>query len=203
MLVGRQMLGQPGRVADGGSHQTVSPQPLDQAIPGHLAVAEANLEQPRWDTVRGQEQGIRQFLDGAGHVAGDEAGAEPVGRTVFRDDLAELQPDKLAGLAAEAVEAIAAVEAGREQLRGRGDPSVDERPDAFGIVPDLVVLRPGHGEDDLLGAARWLRRGWFSFTIHSPGVRPRVHFGILFCGKKKDDEKAAVWIPGTSIPAIR
>jgi hypothetical protein len=60
----------------------------------------------------------------------------------------------------------------------------------------LIVLRA-------LGAARRLRRGRFSFTIHSPGIRSRVHFGILFCGKKKDDEKAASRIPGTSIPAIR
>jgi hypothetical protein len=48
-----------------------------------------------------------------------------------------------------------------------------------------------------------LRWGWLSFTIHSPGVRSCVHFGILFCGKKKDDENAASRIPGTSIPAIR
>ncbi len=81
---------------------------------------------------------------------------------------------------------IALVEAGGEQLRGRADPSVDERPDALGVVPGLVVLGPGHGDDDLLAATRWLRRGRFSFTIHSPGVRPRVHFGILFCGKKNN-----------------
>ena len=38
-------------------------------------------------------------------------------------------------------------------------PLLLERPDAIGIVPDLLVLRPGHGDDDLLGAARRLRRG--------------------------------------------
>ena len=117
--------------------------------------------------------------------------------------LRSLRPGSLRDSAAEAVEAIAAVEAGGEQLRGRAGPAVDERPDALGIVPDLVVLRPGHGDDDLLGPARRLRRGWFSFTIHSPGVRSHAHFGILFCGKKKDDENAAGRIPGTSIPAIR
>ncbi len=35
MLVRRQMRGQLGRVMDGGSHQTVSPQPLDETIPEH------------------------------------------------------------------------------------------------------------------------------------------------------------------------
>ena len=35
------------RVVDGGSHQTVSPQPLDDAIPVHVAVAETDPQQPR------------------------------------------------------------------------------------------------------------------------------------------------------------
>ena len=43
MLVRHQMLGQLCRVVDGGSHQTVSPQPLDDAIPVHVAVAETDL----------------------------------------------------------------------------------------------------------------------------------------------------------------
>src|SRR5262249_36637709 len=130
--------------------------------------------------------------------AGQEAGAEPVGGAVLGDELAELQPGKLARYAAEAVEAIAAVEALGEQLRGRAGPPVEERPNSSGVVPNLIVLRPGHGDDDLLGAARRLRRGRFSFTIHSPGVRSCVHLGILFCRKKKDDEKAVGRIPGTS-----
>ena len=46
MLVRRQMRGQLGRVVDGGSHHTVSPQPLDEAIPVHFAVAEADRQQP-------------------------------------------------------------------------------------------------------------------------------------------------------------
>ena len=38
--------------------------------------------------MRRQEQGIRQLIDGSGHVAEDEAGAEPVesplAKTIFR-----------------------------------------------------------------------------------------------------------------------
>ena len=70
-------------------------------------------------------------------------------------------------------------------------------------MPEVVVLRSGHGDDDLFGPARRLRRGSLSFTIHLPGLRSSVHFRILFRGKKKDDKKAAGRIPGTSIPAIR
>jgi hypothetical protein len=44
--------------------------------------------------------------------------------------------------------------------------------------------------DDLLGTAWRLRRGRFSLTIHSPGVRSRGHVGILFCGKKNNDQTA-------------
>ena len=47
MLVRHQMLGQLYHVADGGSRQTVSPQPLDDAIPVHVAVAETDRQQPR------------------------------------------------------------------------------------------------------------------------------------------------------------
>jgi len=202
MLIGRQVRRQPGRVADGRADQAAPTQPLDQAVPLHLAMTEADLQQPGGDAMRRQEQGIGQLIDGAGHVSGDEARAEPVG-AVVGDDLAELQAMELAGPAAEAVEAIAPVESVGEELRGGVEPAVDERPDALGVVPYLVVLRPGHGDDDLLGPAWRLRRGEFSFTIHWPGVRSRVHFGILFCGKKKDDEKDDVRIPGTSIPAIR
>ena len=79
MLVRRQMRGQLGRVVDGRSHQTVSPQPLDEAIPEHVVVAEAERQQPEGNTMCRQEQGIRQLIDGSGHVAEDEAGAEPVG----------------------------------------------------------------------------------------------------------------------------
>jgi len=166
-------------------------------------MAEADLQEPSGDAVGRQEQRLGQLVDGAGHVAGQEAGAEPVGGSIVGDELAELQPGELSGPTAEPVEAIIAVESGWEQLRGRPDPVIDERPDSSGVVPDLVVLRPGHRDDDLFAAAWRLRRGWFSFTIHSPGVRSRVHFGILFCGKKKDDENGAGRIPGTSIPAIR
>jgi hypothetical protein len=114
-----------------------------------------------------------------------------------------VQAGELARPTAKAVEAIAAVEARREQLRGRPRRIIDECPDAFGIVPDLVVLRAGHGDDDLFGPARRLLRGRFSFTIDSPGVRSLVHLRILFPGKKKDDEDAVGSIPGTLIPAIR
>ena len=132
-----------------------------------------------------------------------KTGSEPVGGAVVEEDLPQFQPRELAGHAAESVQAIAAVEAGGKQFRGRAGPSVDERPDGLGVVPELVVLRPGHGDDDLLGAARWLRRGRFSFTIHWPGLRSVVHLRIFSCGKKKNDEEAAGRIPGTSIPAIR
>ena len=93
---------------------------------------------------------------------------------------------------AEAVEAIATVEPVGEQLRCRANPVVDQRPDSLRVVPDLVVLGPGHGDDDLLGAAWWLRRGRLSFTIHQPGVRSRIHLGILFCGKKKGSSAESV-----------
>ena len=203
MLVGGQVLGQPGRVAHGGPHQAGASQAFDESVPVHLAVAEANLQKPGRDAVGGQQQGIGQFVGGAGHVTSDEAGAEPVGGAIGRDDLAELEPGELARGSPKAVEAIAAVEASGEQLRGLVEPSCEVRPDALGVMPDLVVERACHGYNDLLGAARRLRRGGFSLTIDWPGVRSRVHLGILLCGNKKDDEKAVGRTPGTSIPAIR
>ena len=57
MLVRHQMLGQLCRVADGGSHQTVSPQPLDEAIPEHVVVAEAERQQPRGNTIAANSNG--------------------------------------------------------------------------------------------------------------------------------------------------
>ena len=203
MLVRYQMLGQLGRVADGGSHQTVSPQPLDDAIPVHVAVTETDFQQPRRNTMRRQEQGIRQVIDGSGHVAGGEAGAEPVGGAIGGDDLPQSQPGELARLTPESVEAIAPFEARREQLRGRVGPSREGRPQALGIVPDLVVLLPGHGDDDLFGPARRLRRGSLSFTMDLPGLRLSGHFRILFPGRKKDAKNAAGRIPGALVPAIR
>src|SRR4051812_21380351 len=78
---------------------------------------------------------------------------------------------------------------------------IDERGGVCGVVPALALLRPSHGVDALLGAARGLRRGRFSFTIHGTRGRSRPQLPFLLCGKKKDDENAAAWIPGTSIPA--
>ncbi len=203
MLIRHQMLGQLCRVADGGSHQTVSPQPLDDAIPVHVAVAETDLQQPRGNTMRRQEQGIRQLIDGSGHVAGDETGPKPIRGAVGQHDLPQFQAGKLARLTPEAVQAIALVEVLREQLRSQLGPFIDERPQALGILPDSVVLRADHGNDNLFGPARRLRRWSPSFTIHLPGLRSSVHSRIPFPGKKKDDKNAAGRIPGTSIPAIR
>ena len=203
MLVRHQMLGQLCRVADGGSHQTVSPQPLDDAIPVHVAVAETDRQQPRGNTMRRQEQGIRQLIDGSGHVAGDETGPKPIRGAVGQHDLPQFQVGKLARLTPEAVQAIALVEVLREQLRSQLGPFIDERPQALGILPDFVVLLADHGNDNLFGPARHLRRGSLSFTIHLPGLRSSVHSRIPFPGKKKDDKNAAGRIPGTSIPAFR
>ena len=105
MLVRHQMRGQLGRVVDGGSHQTVSPQPLDDAIPVHVAVAETDCQQPRGNTMRRQEQGIRELIDGSGHVAEDEAGAEPVGGAVGQDDFPQFQAGQLQRLTPKAVQA--------------------------------------------------------------------------------------------------
>ena len=71
MLVRHQMLGQLCRVVDVGSHQTVSPQPLNAVLPGtRPAVVELDRQQPRGKTnLRRQEQGIRQLIHGSGHVA--------------------------------------------------------------------------------------------------------------------------------------
>ena len=66
-----------------------------------------------------QEQGIRQLIDGSGHVAEDEAGAEPVGGTVGQDDFPQFQAGQLQRLTPKAVQAIALVEARRKQLRSR------------------------------------------------------------------------------------
>ena len=63
-------------------------------------------------------------------------------------------------------------------------------------MPEVVVLLPGHRDDDLFGPARRLRRGSLSFTIHLPGLRSSVHSRIPFPGKKKDDKNAAGRIPG-------
>jgi hypothetical protein len=101
------------------------------------------------------------------------------------------------------MQAIFLVEANREQLRGFPCQFFDERPDSLRLMPDLVVLGSGHGNHDLFSPAWRLQRGRFSLTMNWPGLRSCVHFGILFCGKKKDDEKAVGRIPGTSIPAIR
>jgi hypothetical protein len=68
--------------------------------------------------MRRQQQGICQFIDGSGHVAGDEAGAEPVGGAIDQHDLPQFQSGELARLTPEAVQAIALVETCREQLRG-------------------------------------------------------------------------------------
>src|SRR5262249_13737303 len=98
----------------------------------------------------------------------------------------------------EAVEAVALLEAGWEQLRGRAGPAREEGPDAPGIMPEVLVLLSGHGQDDLLGPARRLRRGGGSFTMDGPGVRSGGHLCIPFPGKKKDAKKAAGRIPGTT-----
>ena len=161
MLVRHQMLGQLCRVADGGSHQTVSPQPLDDAIPVHVAVAETDRQQPRGNTMRRQEQGIRQLIDGSGHVAGDEAGPKPMWGAVGQHDLPQFQAGKLARLTPEAVPAIALVEILREQLRSQLGPFIDERPHALGILPDFVVLLADHGNDNLFGPAALAARESF------------------------------------------
>jgi hypothetical protein len=184
MLVRRQMRGQLGRVMDGGSHQTVSPQPLDESIPEHVVVAEAKRQQPEGNTMRRQQQRVGQLIDGSCHVAEDEAGAEPVRGTIGQDDFPQFQAGQLQRLTPKAVQAIALVEARRKQLRSRPSALLDEAPDAIGIMPDVVVLLLGHRNDDLFGPARHLSGGSFSFTIHLPGLRSRVHSRIPFPGKK-------------------
>ena len=79
-------------------------QPLDGAIPVHVAVAEADRQEPGRDAMGGQEQGIGQLIDRAGHVAGDEAGAEPVGGAIDRDELPQSDAEELARRAAEPVQ---------------------------------------------------------------------------------------------------
>lgn len=76
---------------------------------------------------------------------------------------------------------VAPVEPDGEQLGCRADPTVEKCPNASGTVPDFAVPGPGRGNENLSGPAwRW-RRVRFSIMIHSPGVRSRVHYGILFC----------------------
>ena len=58
MFVGGQVFGQLGRVADGGPHQARAAQSLDESIPVHFAVAEADFEEPRWDAVCCQEERV-------------------------------------------------------------------------------------------------------------------------------------------------
>jgi hypothetical protein len=134
--------------------------------------------------MRRQEQGIRQLIDGSGYGAGDEAGPKPIRGAVGQHDLPQFQAGKLARLTPEAVQAIALVEVLREQLRSQLGPFINERPQALGILPDSVVLLADHGNDNLFGPARRLRRGSLSFTIHLPGLRSSVHSRILFPGKK-------------------
>ena len=136
MLVRHQMLGQLCRVADGGSHQTVSPQPLEKAIPDHVVVAEAERQQPWANTMRRHQQRVGQLIDSSCHVAEDEAGAEPVGGAVVKDDFLQFQAGQLQRLKPKAVQAIALVEARRKQLRSRPGALLDEAPDAIGIMPD-------------------------------------------------------------------
>src|SRR5262245_25600445 len=90
-----------------------------------------------------------------------------------------------------------------QELHVNLGPSREERPHVLGMMPEVVVLRSGHGDDDLLGPAWRLRRVGPSFTMNLSGLRSSVHFRILSPGKEKDDKKAAGRIPGTSIPAIR
>ena len=104
----------------------------------------------------------------------------PSANTIFRS----FRPGSLRRLTPEAVQAIALGEVLREQLRSQLGPFIDERPHALGILPDFVVLLADHGNDNLLGPARRLRRGSFSFTIHLPGLRSSVHSRIPFPGKK-------------------
>src|SRR5205823_5334526 len=110
---------------------------------------------------------------------------------------------KLARLTPHAVQTIPLVDARREQLGSGLGPFGEVRPHAVGLMPEVVVLRPCHGDDDLFGPAWRLRRGSLSFTMDLPGLRSSVHFCILFPGKKKDDKNAAGRIPGASTPAIR
>ena len=56
--------------------------------------------------------------------------------TIFRS----FKPGSLRDSASEAMQAIALVETGREQLRSRPGPFRDEGTQAFGVVPDFIVL---------------------------------------------------------------
>ena len=70
MLVRHQMLGQLCRVVDGGSHQTVSPQPLDDADTSTCRCGRNRSSAATGEhQCAAQEQGIRQLIDGSGHVA--------------------------------------------------------------------------------------------------------------------------------------
>jgi hypothetical protein len=60
-----------------------------------------------------------------------------------------------------AMKVIALLESVGEQIRGRKCRFGDEGPQTLIVVPDLVILRPSHGDDDLFGVARPLRRGRF------------------------------------------
>jgi hypothetical protein len=51
-------------------------------MPVHLALAEADLQEPCGDAMSRQEQGIGQLIDGADHGADDEAGSEPGGGAI-------------------------------------------------------------------------------------------------------------------------
>ena len=180
MLVGGQVLGQSSRVAHGGPHQAGPRQAFEEPVPEHLAVAEANLRKPRRDGVGRQEQGLGQFLGGIGHVAGDEAESEPKGGAISREDFAELEPGELAGGSPKPVEAVAAVEGSGKQLRGRMELSRKVRPDEMGVMPDPVVERARHGENDLLGVARPLQ--WDGFRSRSTSrVFGRVSISASFC----------------------
>ena len=154
-----------------------------------------------------EQQRIGQSVNGSCHVAENKAGAEPVGGPVGQDDFPQFQtrpasydsrrkPMRANSLGRSSL---------RTQLRRPTRALLDEVPDAISIMPDVVVLLPGHGKNDLFGPTRHLRRGRGPFTDSARRVFGRA--SILtspFRGKKKDDENAADRIPGYvfKIPAI-
>ena len=140
-----EVLGQVSRIADGGTHQAILPQSLDEMMPEHLAVPETDHQELGGDAVGRQKQGKGEFLDGAGHVSGDEGEPQPVGVTIGQDNLAELHAGHILRESSNSLEAIRRVEAVEEKFGGGPEPLGRDGPEGLKVMPQINVLGPIQG----------------------------------------------------------
>ena len=100
--------------------------------------------------MRRQQQRVSQRIDGPGHVGGDEAGAEPVGGAVGQDDFRSFSPGSLRDSRPKPWRRWPGGSP-RGTTPGPTGPIPRRSSGCDGIMPGLVVLLAGHGDDDLLG----------------------------------------------------